>query len=450
MKIIVVGVGKIGSTLVEKLVLDGYDVVVVDTDVNKVNDCVNRFDANGIVGEALSRSVLIEAGVSDADFLISATSYDEVNILCAVLGKKLGAKHVLARVREPRYFSEMGNLTEELGLDEIFNPELNSAMDILQVIKFPSAKSVESFAEGKALMVEFGIEKDNPIIGKALMDISKEIGFNVLFAIVKRNNELIIPRGDFVINENDTAYIIATETELTAFCKKLKMFKPRGRSVCIIGGGKIAYYLAKELEKIGVSIKIIEIDKERCKFLSGELENAMVLCADGTESNVLKEEDIKDCDAVITLTGIDEENVIISLFAIQEKVDTVITKINRRSIGEMVNALGLKTIINPKTSITNYILRFIREHLAETEGGINTLYKLSDKIEALEFTVKEDFEGLSTPLMNLKIKKDVLIGGVVRNNEYIFPRGETEFNAGDRVIVITGAKRINQLSDILK
>ena len=450
MKIIVVGVGKVGATLVENFVKEGHDVVVVDSEEKQVDYVVNHFDANGIVGSGLERTVLLEAGIETADFLIASTSRDELNILCCVLAKKLGVKNTIARVRDPQLFAEIDSMREYLGLDLAFNPELQTALEIAQVFKFPSAKSVDSFADGKALMVEFDIGENNPIIGKSLMQISIEYGYKLLFCMIRRGEKVIVPRGDTTIEENDAVYIIATENELAAFCKKLKIFKPRAKSVFIIGGGKIAYYLAKELLANGVAVKILETDKERCEELSAELVGATVLFGDGTDQTILDEEGLKDSDGCVTLTGMDEENVIVSLYAQQKSVDKIVTKVDRSSVAEMVKKLGLDTVISPRTVIANRIIMFIRAAQTEFSETIDSLYILNDKVEALEFTVGNDFDMQDSPLSKLKIKKDVLIGGIVRDGQYIFPSGDTCIHTGDKIIVVTTLKQIGGLSDIFR
>lgn len=450
MKIIVVGVGKVGSTLVENFVKERHDVVVVDSDEKRVDFIVNRYDANGIVGSGLERSVLLEAGIATADFMIACTSRDELNIFCCVLAKRLGVKKTIARVRDPQLFVEIDDMREYLGLDLAFNPELQTALEIAQVLKFPSAKSVDSFADGKALMVEFDIGASNPIIGKSLMQISVEYGYKLLFCMIKRGDKVIIPRGDFTIDEKDTVYIIAKESELAAFCKTLKIFKPRAKSVFIIGGGKIAYYLAKELLSNGVAVKILESDKARCEELSAELVGATVLFGDGTNQSILDEEGLKDSDGCVTLTGMDEENVIISLYAQQKSVDKIVTKVDRASISQMVKKLGLDTVLSPQAVIANRIIMFIRAAQTEFSEKIDSLYILNDKVEALEFTVGSDFDMQDVPLSELKIKKDVLVGGIVRDGEYIFPSGDTRIHTGDKIIVVTTLKQIGGLSDIFK
>ena len=450
MNLVIIGMGKVGSTLVESFVKENHDIVVVDVNSALVSDIVNRFDVKGVVGGGLERSVLLDAGVQKADFLIACTTRDEANILCCVLGKKLGAKRTIARVRDPEYFKEMENMREVLGLDFFFNPEFRTAAEISEVLKFPSALNVENFAGGMVNMVEFRIEDGNPLIGKSVKDISAEYDNKFLIAIVYRGEEAFIPRGDFIIERGDNIHIIATETEIASFTKRLKIFKPRAKTVMIIGGGKIAYYLAQRLIDANVSVKIIENDKVRTAELAEDLPKATVILGDGTEQELLAEEGLKGSDAFVALTGMDEENVIVSLFAKQEGVSKVISKVDKPSIFDMVKMFGLDTVVSPRTVIANHIIRFVRAHQADSGSGINTLYKLHDKVEALEFNVEKDFGGIGVPLKDLGLKRNILIGGIVRGREYILPDGNSKLLVGDKVIVVTAVSQITQLGQILR
>ena len=450
MNLVIIGAGKVGETLVANLINENHDIVVVDIDADKVQSTVNRYDVNGIAGGGLERSVLLDAGVDKADFVIACTAQDEKNILCCVLAKKLGARYTIARVRDPEYFKEMDNMKEVLGLDFFFNPELQTGKEIAQVMKFPFARSVESFAGGKATMVEFTVSPDSAFCYKSLMSVVRESGGSFLVGMVRRGEQVIIPRGDFMLKENDTVYLIASDTEMAAIMKKLKMHKNRAKSVFIIGGGKIAYYLAQELLNMGVNVKIVEHDKNRAAELSKELTKATVLCFDGTDHEALGEEKLKNSDACITLTGMDEENVIISLYAKEIGVKKVVTKVDRPSVLKMAKDFGLETIVSPRNVIANHIVSFVRAHQAHTGNGINTLYRLHDKAEALEFTVGDNFSALGVPLKELNIKKDVLIGGIVRGEEFILPDGDTCFRKGDEVIVMTAVGKISELAEILK
>lgn len=449
MKLIIVGVGNVGETLVKNLESEGHDVTVVDVNYNVVNEKVNTFDVQGYVGGCLQKEVLLGAGVEDTDFFIACTPQDEVNILSCVLAKKLGAKYTIARVRQPEYFLDLESLRENLGLDLAFNPDRRAAFDILQILKFPSAKKVELFANGNANMILLNIDKDSPIVNKTLMEIGKEYG-NVLFGMVVRGEEVIIPRGNFTVKENDEVYIIGAEDELVAFSKKIKKFKHSAKSVFIVGGGNIGLYLAKELLDIGVSVKIMEKSQSRASQLADLLPNATVLNGDGSDNVAMQEEGVSNCDALVTLTGVDEENVIISLYAKQQKIKKVITKIDRYSVLDMAKNLGLDSVVSPRISIANHILRFVRANSVGGEkDGIDALYKLNDKAEALEFSVDENSVLKDIPIKKLKVKKDALIGGIVRNKEFILPTGDTEMKVGDKVIVVSLLGKIKKLSEII-
>lgn len=450
MNLVIVGAGKVGETLVESFIKENHDIVVLDTNAQRVNYLVNRYDVQGLVGSGVERGALIDAGIDNADFLIACTSRDEVNILCCVLARKLGAKRTIARVRDPEYFKEMENMREDLGLDYFFNPELRAAVEIAEILKFPSAKNVESFAGGRARMVELDISGENPVIGKTIAEISKEYGHKILFGMISRGENVIIPRGDVVLLSGDTVHIIGAESEIAKFSKKLKIYKPRAKSVFIIGGGKISYYLAKELISSGVSVKIAEKDQERATELSESLDKATVLVLDATEQETLDEENLKGADACVTLTGMDEENVIVSLYAKERGVDKVITKVDRPSVQTMVKTLGLDSVISPRTAIANHIIRFVRANKAASESGINTLYKLHEKVEAIEFTVSEEFKRVNVPIKNLNIESGVLIGGIVRGDEFILPSGDTVFCVGDRVIVVASGKNITTLGEVVR
>ncbi len=450
MNLVIIGVGKVGETLIENFTKENHDITVVDTNAKALETVVNRYDVRGVVGSGLERRVLNDAGIENADFLIASTSRDEVNILCCVLGRKLGVKCTIARVRDPEYFREVDSMKDVLGLDYAFNPELHTALEISQVLKIPFARNVEAFGENSAKMAEFEITEGNPIIEKSLKNIAIEFGNKVLIAVVQRGKDCFIPRGDFVIKQGDYIHVISSENELISFCKKMKMFKRRAKSAFLIGGGKIAYYLTQELIKSGVSVKIIENDKSRAEELAGLLPKATVVLGDGTDYGFLDEENLKGADACVTLTGMDEENVILSLYAKQRDIGKVVTKVDRASIINLVEKLGLETVVSPKQIISNQIISFVRAHQAETGNGVNTLYKLYDKVEALEFVVGNGFAKLGIPLKDLNIKSNVLIGGIVRNSEFILPSGETTMLLGDRVVVVTKSKQITDLTQILR
>lgn len=450
MNLVIIGLGKVGETLVQNFVHEKHDIIVIDTDASRVENIVNRYDVFGIVGSGLERTSLSQAKIESADYLIACTSRDEVNILCCVLAKKLGVKRTVARVRDPEYFKEVDGMREVLGLDYAFNPELHTALEISQVLKFPSAKSVQRFGTNKAIMAEFEILEDSLLNGKSLKEIIFGSEYKVLIGVVQREKECFIPNGDFVLQAGDQIDVISSEADLIRFCKHMHLFKRKSKSVFIVGGGKIAYYLAKELENAGVDVKIVENDKERAEELAESLPKATVILGDGTDQELLDEENMKNSDACVVLTGVDEENVIVSLYAKEKGVKKVISKVDRASIINMVEMLGLDTVVSPKDIIANHIISFVRAHQADTGNGINTLYKLYDKVEALEFTVAESFPRQGEKLRDLNLKKNVLIGGIVRGSEFILPSGETKLFSGDRVIVVTAVKQISDLTQILR
>ena len=450
MKLVIVGTGKVGEKMVEFFSKANHNVVVVDIDYKTVETVVNKYDVKGVVGFGLDRSVLADAEVSSADFFIACTPRDELNVLSCVMAKKLGAAHTVARVRSPEYFEEVETISNFLGVDMVFNPEYRTALEIANILKYPFAHNVENFAGGKALLLELHVEPSSALAGKTVEHIIGEAGTGVLFAMAKRAGKVFIPRGDFVVQEGDVLHVIASKDQIVGFCKKLGLYKRQSKNVFVIGGSMTAYYLAKELETSDTQVKILDIDEKRCQELSQKLPKAVILSGDGTDTNVLDEERLKDADACITLTGIDEENVIISLYAQQKKVSKIITKISRPAIMSLVKNLGLDTVLSPHTVIANHILQFVRSSQSSNGLSINALYKISDVGEALEFTVDENFPKRGIPLENLKLKSNFLIGGIVRDDEFILPNGKSILLAGDRIIVVTTKNDITDLEQILR
>ena len=450
MKVVIVGIGKIGESLATRLLKEKHDVTVVDEDYQTVDDIVNRSDVKGVVGNCLERHILSEAEVDKADCFFACTPRDELNILSAVLAKKMGAKRVVARVRDPKYLSSLESLKDELNVDMIFNPEYRTALEIRQILKFPSAISADSFASGKVSLTEFRIPEDSPIRDMTVRDAARTAGGNMLFAVVSRDNKVYIPNGDFVLQANDLVHIAAEEKDLLELSKKINVFKQKAKSVVILGGGRISYYLAKELLADGVKVKIIEIDEDRCRELDAELTKATVICADGTETDVLEEEGIRSADALIAMTGMDEENAVISLFAASLGHLKVVPMITSTPLAKMVRRLGLDCVIAPHEVIADQLVRFVRANQVDEGEGINALYRIHDKAEAIEFTVQPDFPGIGIPLKSLKVKNNVLLCGVVRDGDFILPSGETTLNVHDKVLVVTGVKQVTELDQILK
>lgn len=450
MKIIIVGDGKVGATLTEHLSKEGHNVVVIDQDSQVVEEMVNRFDVMGISGNGASCSVLLEAGANKADLLIAATSSDELNILSCMVSKKIGTRHTIARVRNPEYSQQLSFLREELGLSMAVNPEMETATEICRTLRFPSAINIETFARGRVELAEIKVKPGSILDGVHLYSLPDRIRVKILVCAVQRGDEIIIPDGNFAIKAGDKIHVTASHSELAAFFKVIGIYKAKARSVLIIGGGKIAHYLAAQLLDAGMQVKVIERDRQRCHALSEWLPKATIINGDGTEQSLLLQEGINDVDAVVTLTGMDEENILISMYAQTLNADKVVTKVNRLSFLGMLGNIGLDTIVSPKTVAANRIIRYVRAMHNSAGSSVQTLYKLVDgQVEALEFIVGEAAKFTGIPLKDLKTKPNVLIACIIRGGKIIIPRGDDRLEAKDSVIVVTANQYLRDLSDIL-
>ncbi len=452
MKIIIVGCGKVGELVCAYVAREGHDVVVIDTDDRIIEDIVNEHDVMGVVGNGASREVQLEAGVRDASLLIAMTASDELNIMCCLVARKLGAHHTIARVRNPEYSEQVAFMRDEFGLSMTVNPEYDAASEILRIIRFPETIRVDSFAKGRVDLVEVKLGAGNPLIGKRLAELAVTYGGGLLVCAVRRGDEVTIPKGDFTLLEDDIIHITASHSELVGLFKKLGLTSKPIKSVMIIGGGKLAYFLASQLLELGIKVKIIELDPERAELLSELLPGAMLINGDGTDSELLVEEGIDGVDATVTLTGIDEMNIIISMFAGSRKVDKVITKVNHLSVMKMLTSIGLECIISPKSITSSNILRYVRGLENSYGSSVQTLYKIvGGKAEALEFIAADGFEYLEIPLREMKLKKNLLLACIIRDGRIIYPHGSDTIEAGDSVIVVAGADEpLRDLADIIE
>ena len=453
MNIILVGCGKIGLKIVEKLSNENeHNITVIDLRPKIVNEIVNNYDAMGVVGDCISADILEEAGVREADILIAATGSDELNFTTCLLAKKMGNCQTIARMRKPEYRKTIDLFKDDLGLALVINSDVSAAQEISRVLKFPSAIQIDTFAKGRIEILKFKIPQDSVLCNLKLSDMSAKLNCDVLVCGVERGSDVYIPGGDFVLQQGDIISIVSTYHNCSAFFKKIGIKSSRVKDTIIIGGGVMGYYLADMLIKSGISVKIIEQKKERCEELSYLLPKATIINGDGTDNALLLEEGIEHADSVVALTNIDEENIILSLFARSKTKGKLITKINRIEYDDVIRKLDLDTIIYPKTLTAENVLRFVRaKNNSLNSSNIETMHFILDgKAEALEFEIKEASPIVGKTLFDLKIKKNVLIACINRNGKTIIPRGQDTVEIGDTVIIVTTNVGLKDINDILE
>ena len=449
MHIIIVGLGKLGITMTKQLVKEGHSITVVDTNNEKLTNTVDVYDVMGVCGNVATCESLETAGASKAKLIIAATASDEMNILCCLIANRMGTENTIARVRNPDYAAQMQFLRNELGINMIVNPEFETANEISRIIRFPSAANLDSFARGKIEIASIRIHSDNALCDTALYDLRKRSKAKVLVCAVQRNEEVFIPSGDFVIRCDDTISITGTRAELALFMKQTGVYKQKIKNVMIIGGGRIGYYLSKLLSGTGRNIKLIEQNDSRCYNLADMLDDVTVIHGDGTDQDLLDEQGLEMQDALVSLTGIDEENIIVSMYAESKGINKVITKINRHSYSILAD-IGLETVVSPQIVAGNLVTRYVRAlHNSAGNSQIQTLHKLvNGKVEAVEFIVPENAGYENIPFKDLNLLPNILIGCIIRNGKTIFPGGDDVMKANDNVIVVTAGRIIEDLHDI--
>ncbi|MBP5594089.1 MAG: Trk system potassium transporter TrkA [Pseudobutyrivibrio sp.] len=452
LKIIIVGCGKVGRTLVDRLSKEGHDIVVIDENQDRIDNLTNLYDIMGIQGNGASYSTQVEAGINDADLIIAVTNSDELNLLCCTIAKQMGDCASIARVRNPDYSKEISYLQEKLGLVMIINPELEAAREISSILSLPSTLEVSSFAHGQAEMVEFKIAEGNVLGGLAIKDLHRTISSKVLITAVKRGSEVIIPTGDFVLETNDIVCAVGARRFARTFLNDIG-FKTRQVKNCIIvGGGKASYYLAKLLLQARIDVSIIERSKERCEELSIALPKATIINGDGGDESLLREEGIEYIESFVPLTGIDEENIILTLYANQVSNAKVVTKVNRINFDNVLSQLNLGSVVYPRHITAESIIAYVRAKSASGDGNdILTLYHLFDqKVEAIEFNISEKSSAVGVPFSVLKFKDNVLIAFINRNGTIIIPSGSDTIEVGDTVMVVTTHTGFGNIKDTLR
>ena len=451
LNIIIIGCGKVGRTLVSRLCEEGHDITIVDKNKDVVHDICETYDVLGIVGNGSSYKVQMDAGIEYADLIIAVTDSDELNILCCTMAKKVGNCSTVARVRNPDYSEEIHYLREKLELSIILNPELETANEIARLLKFPSALSINSFARGQVEMITFKIPDGNMICGMPLHSLQKEFPFHLLICAVERDGELIIPNGSFSLKAGDVLSYVSPIKDSHNFFKKIGLKTHRVANSFIVGGGKTSYYLAKQLLNMGIEVKIIERDMERCEELSTLLDNAIIICGDGSDEKLLDRENFSQSESFIPLTGFDEENILLTLHAKQNPDMKVITKINSLTFNQVLETLELGSVVYPKLRKAETIIAYVRAKKHSKGSNVETLYHIfNDRAEAIEFKIKEDAPVIGIPIMDLPLKSDLLIACITRGGKVIIPSGNDTICVGDRVVVVTLESGFKDITDILR
>lgn len=451
MKIVIIGLGTIGKTILKSLSGEGHTITIIDEDKDKVESLIEKYDVYGVVGNGACLDIQLEAKVRGADLAIVLTNSDELNVFACLVAKKIGVKNTIARVRNPDYRKQIMDMKDELGISLIVNPERDTATEIFNLINLPSIAQIEHFANGRVLLVEIVAEKGCALIGESLISLGKKLTTKVLICAVQRGQEVIIPTGNFTIEEGDRIHLISDAKSLRDFLAEINLIRSPLKNIMIVGGGKIGYYLADELSKKKYKIKLIEHDKKHAEELASSLPRVTVVHGNGAQHDLLLEEGIEAMDAFVALTDIDEENMIVSMFANKMKVRKTITQIKSDDLYGMLDELGIKNNVSPKDIVANRIISYIRAIANKRGSNVLTLYRLvNNQVEALEFLAKKQERIYDKPLKTLKIKENCLIACITRQNEVIIPNGNDCIKLGDNVIVVTAHKNFDDLTDILE
>lgn len=451
MKIIIIGIGSIGTAVLKSLSSEGHTITIIDENKELIECLIEQYDVFGVVGNGACMDIQQEAGAEEADLVIALTRNDELNIFACLVSKRLGVANTVARVRNPDYRKQIKQMKDALGISMVVNPERETAREIYNLINLPSVSGVEHFAEGKALLVEVIAKKGCTLIGESLITLSKKLKSRVLVCAVRRGDEVFIPMGDFIIQEADRIHFTADTKSLGYFLEESNLVKSSFRNIMIVGGGKIGYYLADALSKKEYKVKLIEENTAKAEELAEILPKVTVACGNGTQHDLLIEEGIEAMDAFIALTDVDEENIIVSMFANKKKVKKVITQIQNDDLFDMLDELGVDNNVSPKQIVASRITSYARALVNSIGSNVQTLYQLvNNQVEALEFAVKKQEDIYGKPLKKLRIKKNCLIACIIRGDEVIIPNGNSEILLGDSVIVVTTHKNFDDLADVFE
>ena len=454
MRIVVVGLGKVGRALAAQLAAEGHDIVGIDQNAEIIDNIVNIYDVRGVAGNGGCYDVQKEAFEDGADLLIATTSSDEINILSCLVAKKIGTRHTIARIRNPEYEKQLRFMREELGLSMVINPEKATSREIARVLRFPSAIKREQICRQRFELVEYRVGPDNPLVGMPLADLYRNIRVKILVCAVARGQETIIPSGSFELQAGDKIYLTASPSDLEAFFRKLHLFKERANNIMIVGAGRMTYYLVKELQDVQKRVTVIDNNLKRCQDMSEKFPGVLVIHGDGADSELLSEERITEMDAFVALTGMDESNIILAMYASQFNSCKVVAKINRPSFADLATANNLVDSVVSTASVTSEaITRYVRAMQNSIySDNIKTLHRLvGGRVEALEFNVGPGLPFIGKPLKDVQLKDGLLIVGIVRRNgQTVIPSGDDTLSEGDDVVVVTTDTTLHALRDIVK
>ena len=451
MKIVIAGIGKFGDYLTRQLAKENNEITVIDTNFETKEALINNEDINNIEGNALDIKILEEAGVQNSDLLIASMKEDSENVMCALLSRKLGVKNTIARIRRPEYIDSLNMIKEPLGLSMIINPKSLTANQIAQTLSIPSAIETTSFFKGRIYVISLKLKEDSKYIGQSIKEISQKLNGNIIVCAIEREDSVVIPNGETIIQAEDKIHITGTRKDINSFLRYGNLIQDKTRQVMIVGGSDISKYLANQLADTDMKIKIIEPNKEVALELAETLDNVLVINADPSDEQTLFEEGIQETDAFVALTGIDEENIVYSMFASAQKVPKVITKINHINLSGITQMAKIDAVVSPHKIAANQVVQYVRAMEKGKSSSCESIYNFGDNIfEMIEFKVKEDFKGINKKLEELKLQDDTLIGAIQRGKNIIYPQGKDEIKLNDTVLVICRNNKVKELNDMIK